>query len=214
MSSEESAVLHDSLPYYDRDLELHPSLRALVDAEIARELKRLPPPSLDDPRIPPDVELFANNPLLAAELVRVQSNQPLSALDSSRYQLPGPLGEGPTEADWKAAVQNAKAQLQHQQSRETNLSLLQTYGANAWKIHNYLLESEATRLDKALEELKEQVTTVNRDRKNFQTHVGKQLTAMETRWTELISTVLQIELANIFLEGQVEQLRLRELSME
>jgi len=76
------------------------------------------------------------------------------------------------------------------------------------------LESEATQLDKALEELKEQVTTVNRDRKNFQTHVGKQLTAMETRWTELISTVLQIELANIALEGQVEQLRLRELSME
>jgi len=99
MSSEEAAVLHDSLPYYDRDLELHSSLRALVDAEIARELKRQPPPSLDDPRIPPDVELFANNPLLAAELVRVQSNQPLSALDSSRYQLPGPLGKGPTEAD-------------------------------------------------------------------------------------------------------------------
>jgi len=211
MSSD--SVLHDSLPYYDRDLELHPQLRALVDAEIARELKRQPPLA-SDPRVPPDFELFANNPLLAAELARVQTSQPLSALDSSRYQLPGPLGDGPTEDDWKAAVQNAKAQLQHQKSRETNISLLQTYGANAWKIHNYLLESQATRLEKAVEEVKEEVTVVNRDRKNFQSHVGKQLTALETRWTELISTVLQIELANIALEGEVEQLRQRELAME
>lgn len=40
------------------------------------------------------------------------------------------------------------------------------------------------------------------------------LTALETRWTELVSNVLQIELANAALEAEVEQLRLQELSME
>ena len=52
--------------------------------------------------------------------------------------------------------------------RQTNVSLLQTYGANAWRIHNYLLETTAKNAEKALEELKEQITGVNRERKNTQ----------------------------------------------
>jgi Breast carcinoma amplified sequence 2 (BCAS2) len=52
--------------------------------------------------------------------------------------------------------------------RHTNLSLLQAYGSNSWKIHNYLLESNATRLEKAVEQLKERTVEVNRDRKNDQ----------------------------------------------
>lgn len=52
--------------------------------------------------------------------------------------------------------------------RQSNLALLQNYGANAWRIHNYLLETTSKNLDKSLEELKELTTEVNRDRKNFQ----------------------------------------------
>lgn len=52
--------------------------------------------------------------------------------------------------------------------RQTNLTLLQTYGPNAWRIHNYLLESTATQTERALEELKELTVEVNRDRRNTQ----------------------------------------------
>ena len=45
---------------------------------------------------------------------------------------------------------------------------MQTYGANAWKIHNYLVEDTAKGLEKALEQLKERNTEVNRERKQFQ----------------------------------------------
>lgn len=52
--------------------------------------------------------------------------------------------------------------------REASLSLLQQYGANAWKVHNYLLEADTKAYEEELERLKNRVTEVNRDRKNSQ----------------------------------------------
>jgi hypothetical protein len=46
----------DSLPYYDLDIE-NPQLKAVVDAEIAREMKKMKPPKIDK-RVPGEVELF------------------------------------------------------------------------------------------------------------------------------------------------------------
>jgi hypothetical protein len=40
--------------------------------------------------------------------------------------------------------------------------------------------------------------------------IGQQLTNLETRWTELISKVLQIEMANVALEAEIERLNKRE----
>jgi hypothetical protein len=52
--------------------------------------------------------------------------------------------------------------------RHTNLALLQTYGPNVWRTHNYLLEETAKQAEKALEELKQRTTDINRERKNSQ----------------------------------------------
>ncbi|KAF8591973.1 breast carcinoma amplified sequence 2 [Ramaria rubella] len=208
MSADNAPELLDSLPYYDNDLDVHPLLRRKVDAELARQPK--PPTGVLHPQVPPPITLFENHPLLAAELARIESHQPIPPLDTTRYQLPHPSEDAPTEELWAKAVKNAKVQLEHQRIRHSNLSLLQTYGPNSWKIHNYLLESSATRLEKALEQLKERTVEVNRERKNDQTRVGSQLTSLETRWTELISNVLQIELANVALEAENVQLLKKE----
>jgi hypothetical protein len=77
-------------------------------------------------------------------------------------------------------------------------------------VHNYLLEADATILEKKADQLKERVTEVNRSRKNFQTGLGERLTALERKWTDLISTVLQLELANGALEGEIEGLNAKE----
>jgi pre-mRNA-splicing factor SPF27 len=45
---------------------------------------------------------------------------------------------------------------------------MKTYSANAWRIHNYHLESMAKTLEKAVEEMKELSVEVNRERKNSQ----------------------------------------------
>ncbi|KAI0067833.1 BCAS2-domain-containing protein [Artomyces pyxidatus] len=202
----------DSLPYYDNDLELLPVLREKVQHELAVETQKVQQETLH-PRVPPAIELFKNNEFLAAELRRVEARQPLAAIDTTRYQLPAPTAVPANDDDWKAALDNAHAQLEHQRIRHNNLALLQQYGSNAWRIHNYVLEADTKRAEKLLEELKEQTTDVNRDRKNAQTRLGNQLTALETRWTELISSVLQIEMANIALEGELQRLNRRETEL-
>ena len=117
--------------------------------------------------------------------------------------------------------------------RHLNLALLQQYGSNAWRIHNYLTEATAKNIEVALEELKNLTVEVNRDRKNYQvshgrrclvrvgnssrffsqTRLGTQLTSLETRWTELISSILQIEMANVALEVEIDRLNKREVEL-
>lgn len=114
---------------------------------------------------------------------------------------------------------------------QTNIALLQQYGANSWRVHNYLLEATSKQLERAVEDLTQLTTDLNRDRKNSQvssllfwwdeprvtdpskTAFGARLTALETRWTELISNVLQIEMANVALEAEIDQLINREAEL-
>lgn len=127
------------------------------------------------------------NPVLQAELTRVESHQPMPSLDTIRYQLPAPTSTPGTDEEWQAALKNAHAQLEHQRIRyedawlppisnytqpvhysHTNLALLQSYGPNSWRIHNYLMEETAKQAEKALEDLKQLTVDVNRERKNSQ----------------------------------------------
>ncbi|KAF9036488.1 breast carcinoma amplified sequence 2 [Hymenopellis radicata] len=199
----------DSLPYYDNDLERYPLLKQKVERELARQAKA---PTALHPNVPPEYELFSNNPMLKAELERIESHKPFPSIDTHRYHLPAPSLPG-TDEEWQASLKNARAQLEHQRLRQTNLTLLQTYGPNAWRIQNYLLESTAQQTEKALEDLKELTVDVNRDRKNTQTRLGNQLNSLETRWTELISSVLQIEMANVALDAEIDRLNKREAEL-
>ncbi|KIK71308.1 hypothetical protein GYMLUDRAFT_326273 [Collybiopsis luxurians FD-317 M1] len=213
MSESESASapeIYDSLPYYDDDLTKYPFLKEKVEQELARQPK---PPSTLHPRVPPAHQLFTKNPLLQAELERIESHKPMPPLDNLRYQLPAPTSVPATDEEWKAALDNARAQLEHQRIRQTNLTLLQTYGANSWRVHNYLLEASVKQVDQAVEDLKKLTEEVNRDRKNSQTKIGAQLTSLETRWTELISSVLQIEMANVALDAEIDRLNKKEAEL-
>lgn len=46
-----------------------------------------------------------------------------------------------------------------------------------------------------------------------QTRLGDQITSLETRWTELISSILQIEMANIALEVEIDRLNRKEADL-
>ncbi|THH32324.1 hypothetical protein EUX98_g1851 [Antrodiella citrinella] len=212
-SASSSSLIFDSLPYYDNDYEQDPSLKDRAEKLIAKELGKAQPQGDLHPRVPPPTTLFSGNPVLETEMKRIEAQQPFPPLDTLRYQLPGPTSSPGTQEEWTTALNNAKAQLEHQRLRQTNIALLQNYGPNAWRIHNYLLEATSKNLDKSLEELKELTVEVNRDRKNFQTRIGNQLTSLETRWTELISSVLQIEMANVALEGEMERLSKKEADL-
>ena len=55
-----------------------------------------------------------------------------------------------------------------EETSQTNIALLQQYGANSWRVHNYLLEATSKQLEKAVEDLTQLTTDLNRDRKNNQ----------------------------------------------
>ena len=46
-----------------------------------------------------------------------------------------------------------------------------------------------------------------------QTKIGAQLTSLETRWTELISSILQIEMANVALDAEIDRLNKKEAEL-
>lgn len=53
-------------------------------------------------------------------------------------------------------------------NRLYNLELLQKYGANAWRVHNFQLEHELQQYQRTLEEYKQNILEINKQRKSEQ----------------------------------------------
>ncbi|PWN49707.1 hypothetical protein IE53DRAFT_388039 [Violaceomyces palustris] len=195
----------DALPYYDREIETQPGLRAKVEKEIASEQKNLA--KVEEDRLPPKFELFSHHPYLANELERISKGETSSGerLDTSRYSLPAPeAGLDASEQDWDKALNNSAAQIGHMEIRLRNVELLRKYGANLWRLHNFQQESMLTQHSDAAEAIRDRTNELNKERQKSQTEVGHKLSSLEKRWTELISRGLQLEVANITAEHEIE----------
>ena len=115
---------------------------------------------------------------LKGEFKRVEKGLPPQPLDQSRYQLNPPADQN---LDcWIAANQNALAQLEHQQNRLLNLSLLKTYGPNAWREHNALLGKLSRSLQKSVDIMRADVEALNQSRKTTQLLCKEALNKFET----------------------------------
>lgn len=149
-------------------------------------------------------------PEYAAEVERAGKGEPLRAIETARFQLPAPSGgvEDASEQEWTQAVDNAATQLMHQEGRLTNIDLLKKYGANAWRLHNFQQEHLAAQYTKASQELTQDITALNRRRRQDQTEAGEKLATLERKWTELISRGLQLEVANLSAEHEIQALEL------
>ena len=110
-----------------------------------------------------------DNPVLQAELARVSRGEKLSALDLSRLRLEPPTSSSsdtqPSPSDWECAVQNSQSQLEHQWNRIINLELMNKFGSNAWRIHNYQLDHAVAGVKKVAESNKEEILSINKQRK-------------------------------------------------
>ncbi|BGP37268.1 hypothetical protein JCM10450v2_001179 [Rhodotorula kratochvilovae] len=215
----------DSLPYYDRDADLHPELRPAINSQIAVELRALLPknptanPSNLSHLAPPrPLPSAAERPLLAAELARVEGKRPLregEGLDTSRYAMPFP---GEDELDsveaWERAHRASLAQLEHQRLRSINGTLLQQLGGNKWRVENFALENTIKRVGLEGEEAKTSVEEINRRRKADQEKAGETLSRLEKRWTELVSSGVQLEIGSVALEEQLVELRARHADLQ
>lgn len=163
---------------------------------IAKEMARQPQNDLSN------VPELSNTTLGKAQPTK------LDALDKNKWSMPAEA-QG-TEAE----LQRAQWMAAHQQTRQTNVELLQKFGPNAWRMSNFLLEEDLKRLQRQHEALQGQMEELNRSRKTTQTEAGQRLDLLESRWSELVGGNLQLEVANLALEGQVMQLRERHQELQ
>ncbi|KDN36420.1 hypothetical protein K437DRAFT_265304 [Tilletiaria anomala UBC 951] len=211
----------DALPYYDQDLEQDASLRARIDREIRREMEGtdLATNKTIEDRIGPAFDFSENlSKLVEQEMERVLRREPPAAggLDMSRYTLPSPPeGEEDSELAWDGALRNSSTQLALQEFRMSNIELLKAYGANAWRLHNFQQEAMLRSIDSFNDAARARTTGINRKRKELQTRAGgEKLNSLQNKWAELISSNLQVEVANITSAHEVEVLRLKRQKLE
>ncbi|PRW44377.1 pre-mRNA-splicing factor SPF27-like protein isoform B [Chlorella sorokiniana] len=202
-----SQHLVDSLPYVDG---LTPQEKAAVDKLIEEEMRsssKKPTDYLNE--LPPLPETrFKGDELLEKEMARVAAGEPMQAMDTARYNLdPPPPTKRNDHNAWRTALDNAHAQLEHQYNRLLNLELLLKFGPDSWRLHNEALSAFVTRLQEQLAAVKQQVDTLNRERKLQQHAAGSELGKLEAEYLGLVHKNMDIEAACRGLEAEIAAMR-------
>ncbi|WVQ75458.1 hypothetical protein IAR50_005083 [Cryptococcus sp. DSM 104548] len=201
----------DALPYVDKQVE-DPAVKAAAQALIEAELRQTPQINDDDQRLPPNVEVFSKSKSLQ-ELLGNYPSAPLQGIDVTKYQPPN-VGESATVEELQQAEKRGRTGEGHMGLRVENTSILSTYGPNAWLVRNYQLNAQLKELQGTLSVLKEQVTETNRTRRVFQEDAGLHLKRLEGRWSDLVSSTTQLEMACNAMDGEVAALERREKQLK
>ena len=98
----------------------------------------------------------AAHPAAPAAARPPRSPPPPSAADASRHRPPAQAKRGDPAA-WRAALDNAHAQLEHQLARIANLELLLKFGPNTWRAQAGLSGAAAKQLEAQLAATRKQV---------------------------------------------------------
>ncbi|KAI5857944.1 Pre-mRNA-splicing factor SPF27 [Tricharina praecox] len=184
---------HDSLPY----IEPAPTaselaqITSLITSALASSSTSTPHPSL------PTLLPSTFTPAMTLELSRVASGLPLeNGVDLSRYDPSTFTPDSPsTSTPSTSALSAAYTSSTHLSTRLTNLSLLSSYGRNAWLLHNSQLEELLRQLEESLMALRTEAEVCNKERKGAQVDVRDEMGRLEVRWKKAVGRVLEVELA-------------------
>ncbi|KAH6674076.1 Pre-mRNA-splicing factor SPF27 [Halenospora varia] len=193
-------TVHDSLPYIDT--EPSAAERAAAESLITAELGPHSNTTQPHPSLPPFPDRHFS-PLIEAELLRIETKQPLKAIDLSRYEAQEPPATSPDSDEkdpeslirWREALQKAYTSHTYLSGRQTNLALLEQFGKNSWLIGNAQLEDVLRGLERELAERKAEIDYVVIERKNAQEGVGAEIKGLEEGWKRGVGRVLETEVA-------------------
>ncbi|KAK6196664.1 cysteine desulfurase [Pestalotiopsis sp. IQ-011] len=199
------SAVHESLPYIDA--EPTPDQRAAAEALIAAELQSpdAAGPSSATASLPPLREP-SFSPLVAQELERVAAKRPLEAVDLKRYEEQEELSAASSD-ERRAALAQAYTANTYLTSRHTHLSLLDSFGKNAWLVGNWQTEAELAALERELADTKRDIELVNNARRRAQLDISGELTGLEDTWKKGVGRVLETEIAVESLRREVLERR-------
>lgn len=143
-------------------------------------------------------------PAMAADIERLTNGRSKSGgIDMSRYESL----DAPESADsgvWTSALRQAYASREYLQAWQTNLSLMEVYGKNAWLIGNNSLEEELRALERDVEAAKVDREALEHERRTEQTGVSEELKSLEDGWRRGVGRLIETQAAG-------ERLRLEAL---
>jgi len=194
----------DSLPYVDPPIGN--GEQELINDMIKEEMSKFTPPDYLA-QLPSYTDFdYDNFQFLKTEIDRLKEGKDMDAFDISRYKASAPSKKNDSN-QWKSAIDNAKAQLEHQDLRKVNLELLSKYGANSWKLYLSDLEIVQKTLKRQLEQQQLQIQEINVKRKLEQESTIERINQNQKKWLELINKNREIEFACLQFENEIEKLK-------
>ncbi|KAL1650758.1 hypothetical protein SLS58_000876 [Diplodia intermedia] len=184
---------HDSLPYVD--LPLTDTDRAAAQTLIAAELDPSASTALH-PSVPSAYEP-SFPALITAEHARLQAGiaDKEPGVDLSRYEALDAPSDAGDAAAWRATLRAAYASSTFLSQRQTNLSLLERYGKNAWLVANAQLEAILRALEADLAGARDDVEAVEAARRRAQASAAPELALLEEGWRTGVKRVVETEAA-------------------
>ncbi|KAK5164784.1 uncharacterized protein LTR77_009448 [Saxophila tyrrhenica] len=167
------------------------SANALIQAEMASQ-----DASSLHPSIPASYQPRFSD-LVEAEHARLASGaekEPGTGIDLSRYEALDAPSKGDTQA-WTTTLQKAYASAEYLRGREVNLSLLETYGKNAWLISNNQLEDILRELEREVDAMKTEHENVERERRMAQENVAGEMQSLEEGWRTGVGRMIETQAA-------------------
>jgi len=145
--------------------------------------------------------------LVEAEYARIGSGaarEPGAGIDLTRYEAL----DAPTAGDlpaWKSTLQKAYANAEYLRGREINLSLLETYGKNAWLMGNSQLEDTLRILEREVESAKLELEAVEQARRAAQGNVAGEIQGLEEGWRKGVGRMIEAQAAGEGLRMEILQ---------
>jgi pre-mRNA-splicing factor SPF27 len=165
------------------------SARALIQAELPQDHTTTLHPSIPE-----------RTPIKFSELVQAEHDRLSSGaekeqgIDLSRYEAQDAPPTNDTE-QWRATLQQAYASSEYLESRQVNLSLLETYGKNAWLISNDQLEAILRAAERDVSQRKIELEDIDRSRRDAQAARRGELEALEQQWKIGVGQMIEVEVA-------------------
>jgi len=165
------------------------SARALIQAELPEDHKTTLYPSI------PERTPIKFSDLVQAEHDRLSSGaEKEPGIDLSRYEAQDAPPTNDTE-QWRATLQQAYASSEYLESRQVNLSLLETYGKNAWLISNDQLEGILRAAERDVSQRKIELEDIDKARRDAQAARKGELEALEQQWKIGVGQMIEVEVA-------------------
>lgn len=195
----------DALPYIDAQpsAEAMAAAQALIQAELPAEFASTLHSSI------PELRETKFSDLVEAEYARIgagAAKEPGTGIDLSRYEALDAPDRGDTEA-WKRTLQQAYTSAEYLRGREVNLSLLETYGKNAWLVGNSQLEGELRSLERDLEAAKLDLEAVEQARRALQGNAAGEMHGLEETWRSGVGRMIEAQAAGERLRQEILERR-------